>query len=273
MSGFKILVLATAAMTVASVAAPAAAVVFTFGTYGQVNGAKTLRWVNGTGEGQTTSSNVGGRIFTTATGSASGAGLAPGSTAVQFSFFQNPLSDTIFNAPATFTLLGTSSSATTLGGPNTAGTGITQGGIDGSFSLISAVPFLQSCAAPCTNLLSASFTNGQLTGSIGGSTASLQLNSGAGGTLLFTSDFLDFDLTSLRDVSFSLSGLSNPISVATGKSLQSTRGVAGASFSSDPAPLVNGVPEPQVWALLVAGFGLVGFSLRRRSTRFASVAA
>lgn len=273
MTGFKVLALAAVAITVATVAAPASAVVFTFGSYGQVNGAKTLRWVNGPGTGQNTSSNVGGRIFTTATGAASGIGLTPGSTAVQFSFFQNPLTNFIFNAPATFTLFGTTASATTLGGPNTAGTIISQGGIGGSFSFISAAPFTQGCIGSCTNLLSATFTNGQVTGSIGGSTASLQLNSGAGGTLTFTSDFLDFGLTTLRDVSFSLSGLSNAISVAPGKSLQSTRGVAGASFSSDPAPLLNGVPEPQEWALLVAGFGLVGFSLRRRSTRFTPVAA
>jgi hypothetical protein len=33
---------------------------------------------------------------------------------------------------------------------------------------------------------------------------------------------------------------------------------------ADPAPPTTGVPEPTTWALLVAGFGLAGASLRRR---------
>ncbi|WP_166430479.1 choice-of-anchor E domain-containing protein [Polymorphobacter arshaanensis] len=39
-----------------------------------------------------------------------------------------------------------------------------------------------------------------------------------------------------------------------------------------PPPPVTSVPEPQVWALLVAGFGLTGFGQRRRRARM-SVAA
>ncbi|PZO87467.1 MAG: hypothetical protein DI623_14690 [Sphingomonas sanxanigenens] len=36
-------------------------------------------------------------------------------------------------------------------------------------------------------------------------------------------------------------------------------------FFGDPA----GVPEPATWAMLVAGFGLTGFAMRRRTKRVA----
>ena len=40
--------------------------------------------------------------------------------------------------------------------------------------------------------------------------------------------------------------------------------VSGLTVTADALPSVGGVPEPSSWALLVAGFGLVGVSLRRR---------
>lgn len=40
--------------------------------------------------------------------------------------------------------------------------------------------------------------------------------------------------------------------------------VAGLTVTAEASPVVGGVPEPASWALLVAGFGMVGVSLRRR---------
>lgn len=39
----------------------------------------------------------------------------------------------------------------------------------------------------------------------------------------------------------------------------------GRSYSSPQLDLTPGVPEPAAWALMVTGFGLVGFAARRRS--------
>jgi hypothetical protein len=38
------------------------------------------------------------------------------------------------------------------------------------------------------------------------------------------------------------------------------------NFVIDQAPAVGGIPEPAIWALLIAGFGLTGASMRRRRT-------
>jgi hypothetical protein len=268
MSGFKGFALAAAAVTIATAAVPASAATVLFGSYAQNDNFKTLRWVNGTGNGETTSSNVGGRIYSTVDGTLRG---NPGTTAlVNFSFALLPL---LNSTPANFTLLGTTSQTTTLSGPYAPGVGITQGGISGSFSYISPTPLGANCTGSCTNLLTATFTNGILTGQLGGSSANLLLTSAPGSTLVFTSDFLNFDATTLREASFDISFLSSAIAVSGGKSLRSTRGVGGANFSADVAPRVEGVPEPEMWALMVAGFGMVGFSLRRRTSRIASITA
>ena len=36
------------------------------------------------------------------------------------------------------------------------------------------------------------------------------------------------------------------------------------NFVIDQAPAVGGIPEPASWALLIAGFGLLGAAMRRR---------
>jgi hypothetical protein len=52
-------------------------------------------------------------------------------------------------------------------------------------------------------------------------------------------------------------------------------GAISGSFTlaSPPAdnPIISVIPEPAMWSMLIAGFGLVGFSVRRK--RFANVAA
>jgi hypothetical protein len=57
------------------------------------------------------------------------------------------------------------------------------------------------------------------------------------------------------------------LNAVAGKSLRSFRATATGSFSSDPAPTITALPEPGAWAMLIAGFGLVGFAARRRSIR------
>ena len=47
---------------------------------------------------------------------------------------------------------------------------------------------------------------------------------------------------------------------------------AGATIGGNPIP-TDDVPEPAVWAMLVAGFGMVGSALRARRGSFAKAAA
>ncbi len=48
---------------------------------------------------------------------------------------------------------------------------------------------------------------------------------------------------------------------------------AGFGVRLDTAPAVGGVPEPAAWAMLIAGFGLVGATMRRRSAAAPVVSA
>ncbi len=59
---------------------------------------------------------------------------------------------------------------------------------------------------------------------------------------------------------------SNPFSTTEGPGDQAIDifGLDGISFNVAPPPPVGGVPEPASWALLIAGFGLVGAAMRRR---------
>ncbi|WP_235890484.1 PEPxxWA-CTERM sorting domain-containing protein [Sandaracinobacter neustonicus] len=54
---------------------------------------------------------------------------------------------------------------------------------------------------------------------------------------------------------------------ATFAGSQQVRGLVGASIAPKP-PIVPGVPEPASWAMMIAGFGLVGAISRRRRSVF-----
>ena len=88
-------------------------------------------------------------------------------------------------------------------------------------------------------------------------------------TFSFTSDFLDFSAVTAIDRAISLSAVTNAFSQHTGnnKALNSFRSTNSGAFSSEPAPVNNftaAVPDASTWMMMIAGFGLVGFSARRR---------
>lgn len=43
-------------------------------------------------------------------------------------------------------------------------------------------------------------------------------------------------------------------------------------FPGGTGPVIGGIPEPQTWLMLIAGFGVVGFGMRRKS-RFRALAS
>lgn len=62
-----------------------------------------------------------------------------------------------------------------------------------------------------------------------------------------------------------LSPLDEVVFTVTGNSIG--QGTYTGSVSYTPiAPFTGAVPEPAVWAMMVCGFGLVGFAMRRRRT-------
>ncbi len=131
---------------------------------------------------------------------------------------------------------------------------------NGFFSLTanSAFTFLGNTG---TNVLSASFTNGTLTGILDGLsptfTASIPVSAFTGVTSTFFTD----PMQQLTNFSIGMSDANPTVSVVNGQ-LQSFTAASVGTFGSGPASVV---PEPATWAMMIIGFGLVGSAMRRRS--------
>ncbi len=255
-------------------ASPSAAVVTTFATFtGLGNG--SLVWKNnGSGDTSATwrANGTGGALYTTASAASVRADqTAPGPIATNFQFTNLALAP-LGNIGASFTLL-----ASAVNQPaasvNYFATFDFQAIASGTFAFLTTAPLVigSTAYAAGSNLLSASFTNMTILGVNHSTTASGFASVNSGAAITYTSDFLNFAPTSDRDIALSLSSLlsklnnvNQGVNFTTGHALRSFRAGVGGSFSAGPSPLVNAVPEPQVWALLVIGFGLVGVQARRR---------
>jgi hypothetical protein len=245
-------------------AAPAQAVITTFAQYGTIGtGANVYFKNNGAG----TTQGTGGSFYSIATPTSTVAGARN----VSFSFLQALIAPSVTNQVAQFSLFGTVTNTPAL---LTNGF-LIQENINGVFSFTSttAITVGATTYAAGSNLLSGTFTGANIFGQRLGSSGSFTSNIAS---VNYTSDFLTFDNTVDRDFSLSLSSILSPLQAApTGgtptRALRTFKAVSTGSFSSDPAPIVNGVPEPEMWALMVAGFGLVGVQLRRRSKAVTSI--
>ncbi len=253
MTMFKKLALTAATVGSLAAATPSQAVITTFAAFNPMSAARNVRWVR--------SGTANGQLYTTAT---AGSNVA-GSVNVRFSFLQNYfVNNNLFqNVTAKFTL-----NATTTNDPATlAGTQLTQQIDAGTFSFVTttAGTFNGQAYGVGANLLSGVFSNAKLTGTQNGTSAGVEDSTAGGNTVAFTSDFLDFTPTVRRDFALALTAI-NPVLLraAAGQSVRTFRASASGNFSSDPAPLINGIPEPATWGLMIAGFGMVGFQSRRR---------
>jgi hypothetical protein len=264
--------LALTAMAVGGIAAatPSQAVVTTFAAFTPTTQARNIRW-------QKVGSQS-GMIFTTSTGSSS----TPGNVAVNFSFLQPYFTNNNIaqNIGATFFMSGTTTNhaAMQTALPTSPPTTYLTQSIDSltfSFKSTTAITVGNTTYPAGSNLLSGTVVSNSTIGGIkGGSSAGLMNSTMGGNTITYTSDFLDFSNTVNRSFSISLDALlaavgSPPVNQGlnaggTNQSLSTFRASATGSFSSDPAPLINAVPEPAVWGMMIAGFGVVGFQSRRR---------
>lgn len=142
-----------------------------------------------------------------------------------------------------------------------AGTSVVQAISSGSFSVTAAAPITFGSFTG-TNILSASFNNGFIAGTLGTRTPQVSVNIPLGTFSSISSDFFADPRLTLTDMSITTSG-TNPLLalIAAGGGNQKLRNFQSASTGTFD---VSVVPEPSTWALLFAGFAMVGVSIRRR---------
>jgi hypothetical protein len=81
----------------------------------------------------------------------------------------------------------------------------------------------------------------------------------------------DFSFASLGSAQF---GGSGPVSVGVGTQTITVNGTGTGSFGGSvafQADAVAAVPEPATWAMMLFGFGAVGYSIRRRKVGYAGL--
>ena len=234
-------------------AAPAQAALTTFANFTGIDSVPGVRFQNSNVDNV---SGTGGSLYTIDPQQ-----NVPGSRLVSFSFLPPELAADVNNVTASFTLL---ANTNLLAQP--AGAFTLQPGLAGGFSFITTTAITANGVnyAVGSNLLSGTFNDLSISGQTNASAASYNGSTGGGSTIVFTSDFVTFAPGSDYDMSISLTSLTPLLFAAPGAALRSFEAYSTGSFSSDPTPSVNGVPEPSAWAMLIAGFGLVGFQARRR---------
>ena len=256
------LALASLVAVVGFAAAPAHAALTTFANFTGLNSNSGIRFQN------SAANNVDGTSGSLYTIDAMS--MTPGSRLVSFSFLQPAIAASVSNVTASFTLLAnTASPAQSFGGFTL------QSNLVGGFSFrsTSAITVGSSVYAAGSNLLSGTFNDVSIAGQTNASSAAYNGSTTGGSTILFTSDFVTFAPQSDYDFSISLTSLSPLLFASPGRALRSFQAYSTGSFSSEPAPSVNAIPEPSVWGMLIVGFGLVGVQSRRRRAAGTSVAA
>jgi hypothetical protein len=196
------------------------------------------------------------------TGTASGAGTISSIDQLVHFAFLNPdgsVSGTTFDVLMNFTA--TTGAASTAGGGTVALLPIS----DGRLTFTSSTPITWG-GHTGTNLLTVDFTGGVLTALLGGSTANYG-NSTPPNVVSFSSDFLDFSSSTARDLALAIDAINPAVGFAFGGN-RSHMGTMSGNFGADATSgNPQGVPEPTSWALMFAGFGLVGSVLRSQRRR------
>ncbi len=246
-------------------AGPAQAVQSLFATFTAVGGNRNVRLVNnGTGVPDNASSGSSASLYSTATGTANSFGVAN----TRFSFLQGPLAAAVTSLPAWFEL-----NASLVNTPaSVSGADIVQGGVSGYFRFLSQgqVVIGTTTHAAGTELLRGDFTLATLTGQSGATNAVFA--NGLSGTIAYSSDLAGFDYADAGAFQMNFASIASALAVAGSgtvgdpyRAARSFRATATGNFSADNVGAVSAVPEPETWAMLLAGFLLIGFQQRRRA--------
>jgi hypothetical protein len=242
MSVFKTAAVSGLVLAAMVSSAPAAALV-TFGSTIALSN-NNVRYVNSTVVGTPS------QLYSTSSISAT----SPSSANIFFGATEALLGGLPLNQASTFLLEASVPNLTGLSGA------FSVSGVDGSFSILSNVP-ITLAGVTSQVLLTAVFTNATFLGTAGSPGLTLT-GDNITGTVVYESDFLDF--SEVVGTAFSFTGAATaPLQLGSSGRVRSFRGTVTGNFSSDPVPSVL-VPEPETWAMLVLGFGLVGVSVRRR---------
>ena len=250
----RIAVVSLVALTGLGATMPAQAAITTFANFTGIDQSSGVRFKN---NGTNASNGTGGSLYTIASQTAT----TPGTRQVKFSFLIPALQAAVSNVTANFTLLAnTVTPASTFNGFKI------QPNLSGGFSFLSASALTvgSTTYAAGSNLLSGTFNDVTISGQTNATSAGFGGSTGGGATILFTSDFVSFAPGSEFDLSVSLTSLTPVLTSTAGKALRTFRAYSTGSFSAEPAPMANGVPEPSVWGLMIVGFGLVGIKARSR---------
>ena len=239
------------AATMMSMAPAHAATLMKFGDFSEVGNGANVRWVK---------NNTGGSLFTIATPT----GTTLGNAKVKFNFDLPYLAD-LNNLAANYRM-----SVTAPAGSAALNGGLgffTQPNLQGSFSFIYTGPntiidgFAVNTGA---NLLSATFFNdAAIQGRVKGTAGTMFASTDTGSVIHYTSDFIDFKHSYIRDFSNSLNAVKPTFGYTSGKALNSFT-------ASDVGEFGVAIPEPATWATTILGFGLLGATLRRRRSAAAT---
>ncbi len=127
-----------------------------------------------------------------------------------------------------------------------------QSGFNGTLSYSWFDPGL----AATVNLLTVAFTGAILNVDLGATPSGSFFATAPLQWIVYTSDVFDMSQVGEADFSLSFSAISKAFSVKDGY---------GDSFQANVvATFAAAVPEPASWAMMIAGFGMVGFAARRR---------
>ncbi|WP_235927745.1 PEPxxWA-CTERM sorting domain-containing protein [Sandarakinorhabdus rubra] len=249
--------IAAAAITFSSVAAYAAAPPITIISEFQLSGTPTMQYTDSGASGWSLSTIGTQSVFVTVNDIFTGASIGVGT--------------------ANFLFNGTGTSFAV----NTSGDDWSQAFTGGTLSLISTSAI--GTIASGTNLLSLTWTGGSLDATIPGTVGSARVSLPGGAFSNVTSGVFDFPPARLLDFSIALSNATPCITFAEvacpvrggvgGENLPDSGEVRFSNFTaSQQGGFTAAVPEPGTWAMMLAGFGLVGLA-RRRNNRQVTVAA
>ena len=139
-----------------------------------------------------------------------------------------------------------------------------------SFTAVNAINIGTSVIAAGGNILTLNFTGGELSAIVPGTSGGAQVTLPGSSFTNVSSGFLAFPPITLTDFSLSLGNV-RPGFCFTTCNVAATENSRFANFTAtSTGSFTATVPEPSSWALLLLGFGMVGFAARRRTVSVAA---